>query len=263
LPTDLRAHTSGHGTIFDGVAEEYDSLRPGYPRELVSHVLNSAALPRDGAILEVGCGSGQATRLFAGHARRMVCVEAGLRMAALAAQNLAEFPHVSIENARFEEWPLQPGAFHLAIAAQSFHWVDPDVGCERAARCLRPGGALALFWNRPLGSETPLRRALEAVYERHAPELSRKDVPREMPWVPEAIDRTGRFEPVEIRRFPWTDRRDAESYARLVATYSDHAALPEAQRGALLADIRDTIERFGGEIAVEHYALLFFARRKL
>jgi hypothetical protein len=80
--------------------------------------------------------------------------------------------------------------------------------------------------------------------------------------VPEAIDRSGRFEPVEVRRFPWTDRRDAESYARLVATYSDHAALPEAQRGALLADVRDTIERFGGEIAVEHYTLLFFTRRK-
>ena len=262
MPTDLKAHTSGHGTIFDGVAEEYDSLRPGYPRELVSHVLNSAALPRDGAILEVGCGSGQATRLFAGHARRMVCVEAGLRMAALAAQNLEEFPHVSIENARFEEWPLQPGAFHLVIAAQSFHWVDPEVGYQRAARCLRPGGALALFWNRPLGAEPALRAALDAAYERHAPELSRKNVPREMPWVPEAIDRSERFEPVEIRRFPWTDRRDADSYARLVATHSDHAALPDSQRRVLLADIRDTIERFGGQIAVEHYTLLFLARRK-
>lgn len=262
MPTDLQAHASGRGNIFDSVAEEYDSLRPGYPQELVSHVLKSAALPDDGAILEVGCGSGQATRLFAGRARRMVCVEAGLRMAALAAENLAEFPHVSIENARFEEWPVQPGGFHLAIAAQSFHWVDPEVGYERAARCLRPGGALALFWNRPLGAETPLRSALEAVYERHAPELSRKDVPREMPWVPLAIDRTERFEAVEIHRFPWTDRRDAETYARLIATYSDHAALPEAQREALLADVRDTIERFGGEIATEHYTLLFFARRK-
>jgi SAM-dependent methyltransferase len=262
LPTDLQAHSSGRGTIFDSVAEEYDALRPGYPRGLVSHVLSRAALPEDGAILEVGCGSGQATQLFAEHARRLVCVEAGLSMAALAAQNLADFPHVSIENARFEEWPLQPGTFHLLIAAQSFHWVDPEVGYERAARSLRPGGALALFWNRPLGTATPLRGALEAVYERHAPELSRKDAPREMPWVAEAIDRSGRFEPVEIQRFPWTDRRDADEYARLVATYSDHAALPQPQRQALLADIRDTIERFGGSIATEHYTLLFLARRK-
>jgi SAM-dependent methyltransferase len=262
LPTDVGAHASGRGTIFDGVAEEYDSLRPGYPRELVAHVLGSAALPEDAAILEVGCGSGQASRLFAGRARRMVCVEAGLRMAALAAENLAQFPHVSIENARFEEWPLQPGAFHLVIAAQSFHWVDPQVGYERAARCLRPGGALALFWNRPVGAEPALRQALDAVYERHAPGLSRTNVPREMPWVHEAIDRSDRFEPVEIRRFPWTDKRDAESYARLLATYSDHAALPETQRRPLLEEIRDTIERFGGEIAVEHYTLLFFARRK-
>jgi SAM-dependent methyltransferase len=263
LPSDHpAAHESGRGTIFDGIAEQYDELRPSYPPALVHHVLGQAALPDDGAILEIGCGTGKATRLFAASGRRMVCVEPGVRMAALAAGRLEEHPKVSIENARFEDWPIRQGAFDLAIAAQSFHWVDPEQGYSRLARCLRPGGSAALFWNRPGETDPSIRSALDAAYLQHAPELVRNKVPREMPWVIEGFDRTELFESVDVKRFPWTDRRSADAYAQLVATYSDHAALPDSQREALLGGIRDAIVRCGGEIVTEQYTLLYFTKRR-
>jgi hypothetical protein len=67
---------------------------------------------------------------------------------------------------------------------------------------------------------------------------------------------------VEVHRYPWTDVRSAEEYARLVATYSDHAALPEETRRSLLEELRGAIERHGGTIAAKHVAVLYFARRR-
>jgi SAM-dependent methyltransferase len=225
-------------------------------------VLRRAELPPGASLLEIGCGPGNATRQFAAAGHPITCIEPGVRLAALAASNLASHPHVRIENARFEEWPIRAGAFHLVYAAQSFHWVDPDVGYARAARCLCEGGALALFWNRPAGTDPRLRAALDAVYERHAPGLSRVTRPLELPGVEEAVARTGCFGPVEISHYRWTDVRSADEYARLTATYSDHAALPEAQRRALLDALREAIELNGGTIAAAQVAVLYFTRRR-
>lgn len=257
----MGVHTTGRGDLFDGIAEEYAALRPGYPPALVADVLRRAELPPGASLLEVGCGPGNATRQFAPAGHSITCVEPGVQLAALAASNLEAYPNVRIENARFEDWPIPTGSFDLVYAAQSFHWVDPEVGYARAARCLREGGALALFWNRPAGTDDSLRRALDAVYERHAPGLSRVTRPLELPGVEEAVARTGCFGPVEISRYPWTDVRSADDYVRLVATYSDHAALPEDQRRALLDALHEVIERGGGSTAAKQVAVLYFARR--
>ena len=52
-------------TTFNTVASLYDEVRPGYPDELVRDVLDLSEIDRSGKILEVGCGTGQASRLFA------------------------------------------------------------------------------------------------------------------------------------------------------------------------------------------------------
>ena len=52
-------------TTFNIVASLYDEVRPGYPDELVRDVLGFSEMDRSGKILEVGCGTGQASRLFA------------------------------------------------------------------------------------------------------------------------------------------------------------------------------------------------------
>ncbi len=258
----MGVHTTGRGNLFDGIAEEYDAVRPGYPPALVADVLRRAALPPDASLLEVGSGPGNATRQFAPAGHPITCVEPGMQLAALAASNLEQYPNVRIENARFEDWPIREGEFHLVYAAQSFHWVDPEVAYVRAARCLREGGTLALFWNRPAGTDPALRAALDAVYERCAPGISRVTRPLELPGVEEGVARTGCFGPVEISQYPWTDVRSAEEYARLVATYSDHAALPEDERRALLDSLQEAVERHGGTIAAAHVAVLYFARRR-
>src|SRR5215813_9478165 len=58
---------------FDRVAELYEKARPSYPAQLAQELLDSAQMPEGGSILEIGCGTGKATVLFAPHGHSITC----------------------------------------------------------------------------------------------------------------------------------------------------------------------------------------------
>jgi SAM-dependent methyltransferase len=128
------------GRVFNEVPELYDRVRPAYPDELFADLTAITGLDRRSAVLEVGCGTGQATRSLAGIGCAVTAVEPGAGMAALARRRLAAFGNVEIENAAFEDWDDRGRRFDVLVAASSWHWVDPAVGWPRAHDVLRPGG---------------------------------------------------------------------------------------------------------------------------
>jgi ubiquinone/menaquinone biosynthesis C-methylase UbiE len=71
-------------STFDRAALLYDKVRPGYPEELSEDLLSLSGIPAGGRVLEVGCGTGQATLPLARHGYGMLCVELGENLAALA-----------------------------------------------------------------------------------------------------------------------------------------------------------------------------------
>ena len=80
--------------IFDEAAPLYDEARPGYPDELFDDVVSLSGIPFEGRILEIGCGTGQATVPFARRGYHVLCIELGENMAALARRNLRMYPQV-------------------------------------------------------------------------------------------------------------------------------------------------------------------------
>lgn len=94
-------------------------------------------------MLEIGLGTGQATRDFAARGCSIVAVERGARLAERACDELAGFPNVEVVTSSFEEWPLPDEGFDCVLAATSFHWLDPAVRVTKSAAALRPGGVLA------------------------------------------------------------------------------------------------------------------------
>lgn len=139
---DVRLHLR---TTFDGDALLYDEVRPGYPEALFDDVVSLSGIPSGGRILEIGCGTGQATVPLARRGYRILCVELGDNLVAVARRNLKDYPLVEIRTGDFEEWPLEAGTFDLAVSATAFHWLDPPVAYRKVANALTPGGALALF----------------------------------------------------------------------------------------------------------------------
>src|ERR671938_966571 len=96
---------------FDEVALLYDRARPGYPEALFDDVVALSGIPPGGRILEIGCGTGQATVPLARRGYRILCVELGENLAAAARRKLATFPQVEVRTAAFEDWPAEHNAF--------------------------------------------------------------------------------------------------------------------------------------------------------
>src|SRR5215211_318935 len=102
-------------TTFDEAAMLYDEVRPGYPEDLFEDVVSLSGIQPGGRIVEIGCGTGQATVPFARRGYRILCVELGENLAAVAHRNLERYPEVAVRTGAFENVPLQEVDFDLAI----------------------------------------------------------------------------------------------------------------------------------------------------
>jgi protein-L-isoaspartate O-methyltransferase len=98
-------------------AELYDQARPGYPGQLFADLAQLAGLTPQSRVLEIGCGTGQATRPLAELGCTLVAVELSPEMAAVARRNLHQFPNVTVEVCPFEEWTPPDTPFDLVLSA--------------------------------------------------------------------------------------------------------------------------------------------------
>lgn len=255
-----------HVRSFDAGADAYEAHRPGYPAELVAAVVEAAGLTPGSRVLEIGSGTGKATASFAPLGCSILCLEPGKNLAAIAARKLAGNPHVRILTSRLEDADLPASHFDLAMSAQAFHWVNADIGLAKIADALKPGGRLALFWNRYPGMTGALAEEIQQAYAAHGLEArpaSAFDVKVETQtrqcegW----IAKSGRFRDARILRFPWLQSYTTAQYLGLLGTYSDHAVLSPPLRERLLAAIGEVIDRHGGTIDRPYLAVLHLARR--
>jgi SAM-dependent methyltransferase len=256
---------------FDAAASLYAEVRPGYPEDLFDDVVSLSGIPVGGRILEIGCGTGQATLPFARRGYRVLCVELGENMAAVARHNLQGYPQAEVHTGDFEVWPLREGAFDLAISATAFHWLDPEVAYPKVAGALGDGGALALFWNEHVHSDAGggFFEEVQRIYEREAPEIVGPEDYKGPPRPDEVSDRTpeiedsGLFDRVTTRHYLWDEPYDADGYLRVLNTYSGHRSLDEDTRGRLFRGIAELIDgRYGGTIVKGYLTTLYVARKR-
>jgi SAM-dependent methyltransferase len=129
----------GSPTAFEDLVDHYDAARPSYPMSLYD------ALPDlSGAVLELGAGTGIATRELEKRAGSLVSTDLGPKMLARLHERS---PSVPVVVSRAEALPFADDAFDVVCGAQMWHWVDPAVAAREVGRVLRPGGALAVWWN--------------------------------------------------------------------------------------------------------------------
>jgi SAM-dependent methyltransferase len=143
---------------FGSVASAYERFRPGYPDELVDEVLAYAGRPVRTA-LEIGAGTGKATRVFASRGIAVTATDPDPAMLAELRKHVPDT--VRTVPAAFEDLPLTPG-YDLVFAAASLHWTRPDQRWERVAAMLRPGGIFASFGGQQDLADPTLERAVRA-----------------------------------------------------------------------------------------------------
>ena len=109
---------------FDAVAGLYGEARPGYPAAVYDDLWALADLGPDAAVLEVGCGAGQATGDLAARSGRVLAIDPGPNLIAEARARVAS-DKVAYEVGRFEAFAPEARAYDLVASAQAWHWVDP------------------------------------------------------------------------------------------------------------------------------------------
>lgn len=254
---------------FGGIAELYDEARPSYPAALVEDVIAFAGAKAGDWAIEVGAGTGKATVQFAARGLRIVALEPSAEMARIL-RTKTRGASVMVEHTEYERW-VPDHDFRLLYSAQAWHWIAPEIRYARAAELLRPGGGLAVFWNRPRWEGCAYRGELAEAYRRTAPELGPGVGPGPMhpgveakqewwsDWSRELEAAPG-FADAEVRSYIWEERYTTDAYVRLLQTHSDHIVLDEAVRRALLEAVADVIDRHGGVLELEYATTLAMAR---
>ncbi|MDO0912741.1 class I SAM-dependent methyltransferase [Streptomyces sp. DT2A-34] len=130
---------------FDAAAAQYAANRPSYPPALFDAMEELAGHPLTGArVVDVGAGTGIATALLRARGADVLAVEPGDGM---AAQFRRANPDIPIVRGNGNALPVATASADFITYAQAWHWTDPAHSVPEALRVLRPGGALALWWN--------------------------------------------------------------------------------------------------------------------
>ena len=245
---------------FGSDAERYDRARPSYPGALVERVVAASPGPD---VLDVGCGTGIAARLFQAAGCRVLGVDPDERMAGRARQS-----GVEVDAATFEAWDPAGREFDAVIAAQAWHWVDPVAGAAKAALVLRPGGRLATFWN---AFQTPpdLGEAFVEVYRRVEPGLpfnpsTRPALDAYLMMCGKAADgirRSRAFGEPEQWKFDWDRTYTRDQWLEQVPTFGGHGQIPPAKLQELLAGIGAAIDATGGSFTAHYTTVVATAAR--
>jgi SAM-dependent methyltransferase len=252
----LLNQSSRPGRYFDDMADSYDAVRMGYPPALFDDIFGYAGCSPVQQALEIGCGSGQATKSIATRGISILCIEPGPNLAALAQHNLGEFRNVRVVCSSFEEWTLEPQPFDLVFSANAIHWVDRRVRTRKTAKALRPRGVLAIFRSIPL-RDSKVEREIDALMGRAAVGEEPSQLPRE----PE-FRQSGYFEEFRKHRYEGTQIFDAESYADLLFTLQRYHRIPPQIRSERLSKVRAIVRDRGGIIRVNYVTHLLLARKK-
>ncbi len=276
-----------YGKVFNQVAAEYDRHRPTYPEQLVDFacLLAGHRARRPGARDRLWDRTADPRLLARG--LRVTAIEPGAQLAGLAQQRLGGTGELELVNARFEDARPPHEHFRAVFSASAIHWVDPDVGWQRAADALVPGGTLALI--QYFGLHEPRsgddQQALLSAMTAIAPEIAAswphyRDLETILAGVRERRESISEvwawlggyevareyaahlFDDAQIAVAPTLMEHTAAEVNALLGTMSFWSRLSPEQRAAMESTNRTLHEQLGRPIRSSIVACLITARRR-
>jgi SAM-dependent methyltransferase len=249
----------------------YDAARPGHPDRVYGVLVERCGLAHGTQLLEIGPGTGQATRRLLALGADVTAIEPDPVLADYL--DSAAPGALTIRRATLEDVELPREAFDLAVGASSFHWVDEATGLATIFRALRPGGWISLWWTLfgpdPDGFQGAVTEAVDAICAAHGLALERSpstgggDGPRfglEVEARRTALTEAG-FERFDHELVAWRHAWSATGMRALYGSFSPQLRLPPETRAAVLDAVSTIADEFGGCIELQLRTSLYTARR--
>lgn len=249
---------------FNNVVGLYDKYRPTYVDDLYKDIFEYKSIDDSSITVEIGIGTGQATRQFLDTGTKLIAVELGKELAAFVSGKYEGYDNFEVVNSSFEDFRCEAGSIDMIYSATAFHWLDEEEGYSKVFRLLKQGGVFARFANRPYKDKENLALdpALQEVYNKFMPNNKPGTEFDEVRCVELAnIPLKYGFSDIEYKLYKRTRVFTADEYISLVGTYSHTIALEENKRQKFLDEIRDVINAHGGNIKIFDTIDLQLARK--
>ncbi len=153
---------------FSSRVDNYVRYRPDYPREIVSFLASRCGLTRQSVVADIGCGTGISTKMFLENGSRVFGIEPNEAMRCAAEKFLAAFPWFIALDGTSDATGLSDESVDFVVAAQAFHWFDPEKTRPEFHRILKPNGHIVLIWNERQIDTTPFLIDYEAFLVKYA-----------------------------------------------------------------------------------------------
>jgi len=242
---------------FSDRVADYIKYRPGYPEALVDLLVREARLTPDSVVADVGSGTGILSQRFLEHGYAVIGVEPNDEMRRAAERLLNEFPRFTSVAGRAETTGLPDGAVHLVVAAQAFHWFDPDAARTEFTRILLENAPVAIIWNDRRTDSTPFLTQYEALLRKFCPEY---DAVAGRHCNPDTLARFFAHAPMQEAVFDNTQPLDWEGLnGRLLSSSYVPASGPALER--LLSGLRQAFDTHNdnGLVTFEYDTRVFYA----
>ncbi len=210
---------------------DYEAARPSYPPDAVAWLVEQLGIRAGARVCDLAAGTGKLTRLLVPTGAALLAIEPVPGMRATFREVL---PDVSVVAGTAEALPLRAASLAALVAAQAWHWFDHDRAIAEVRRVLQPGGGLGLAWNARDRGE-PWVDAVWTIMDRvekHAPWRDHEN------WRDSAFGAMPGFGELRRAEFRHTQATTPEGVVRRIASVSHVAVLPEAERAAVLEEVR-------------------------
>jgi uncharacterized glyoxalase superfamily protein PhnB/SAM-dependent methyltransferase len=249
---------------FNEDVENYDKWRPTYCEELFKDICAYSQIGQGNKAIEVGIGTGQATKPFLDTGCDLTAIELGKNLAEYSRLKFRDYQNLKVFNTAFEQFECPDDSVDLIYSATAFHWIPIEIGYSKARHLLKTGGTLALFWNRPYAAREndDLHQQIQGIYQKYRPSNTKpieNDTERYNN-ITKNIQAYG-FRDVVLKLYHSTRRFSSADYISLLNTYSDHRSMPPTTKALLEDEIKEAILQSGDVLNVYDTVDLYLARK--
>lgn len=242
---------------FTGKAEIYSKYRPSYPDAFLDELFEYIRPVRESVLVEIGSGTGILTEALLKRHNCVIAVEPNEDMRSVAERRLAGYPGFVSHTGTAEHTLLEEHCADLVIAAQAFHWFDPDAFREECRRILKPGAPVVLVWNMR-DRTAPIILENAEICRRYCPDFhgfSGNNITDELivPFFRPGTCRIREFEnPQYFDRESFIGRNLSSSYAPVAGSEGRDAFTAD------LAELFDRMQDGSGKILIRHVTRCYF-----
>lgn len=240
---------------FENAALIYDSIRPDYPDELFNDIFSLCSLSEKSKVLEIGMGSGKATKPFLDTKCELIGIEPGADLANIAVERFKRYSNFSSQLKTLQEYECDSDTFDLIFSATAFHWIPEEYGYIRVHKLLKCGGVFARFAYHA-GRDTVHPGLADEIHKQYAKYLGRSGTKTEFSTIDAAktanIALKYGFTDASHKIYYNPKNFTADEYMLLLKTYPDHMKLDAKLRAQLFDGIYSAINNHGGVITINY-----------